>query len=180
MLRLGLAVVSCSALLVMSGCGGGSAVPAGPTGTSTQASSAVSATSSTAPTSGADGSTAPCLFTLRQVSRVLGGRWTRTAKVGQPCAYGSDRGAAFATNRVDDDPVSGLRDARAACVKGVRPIATAQGGFVCVEPHPGGDAVVGNVATGGRLWLVVIPLSKGADPTPQLGAMVALMNGALG
>jgi hypothetical protein len=82
----------------------------------------------------------------------------------------------FATNTVDQAIKPGLRDARRACVAGVKPIAIARGGFVCVERDASGDVVVGNTGARGRLWIVVIVPRPGGTHKAELAAMIALMN----
>lgn len=180
------------ALLPLAGCGGSTpAQPAGaaasvaassastptPTTSTPPAPSTPSPAPSSAPPSATPSAAASnCLFTVPQISRVLGGRWKRQDG-DQACAYTSDRGAILATNTVDRPVASGLQEARDACVPGIRPISAAHGGFVCVERHaPDPDLVVGNTTSGGTLWIAVIVVAPGGKPTAELKAMLALMN----
>lgn len=122
-----------------------------------------------------NGKDANCLFTVAEVSEVLGGAWKRRAIVGKACTYRSDRGAYFATNRVDDDIDGGLIDARRACMPGIKPIQISEQTFVCVEDRKPDDYVVGNTASDGTLWIAVIVPPHGSVPKAQISAMTALM-----
>ena len=185
MARLGtfLAAVLCGTTL-LAGCSGGdddSAASSAPASSTSSASSATSASSSTSATptatpspTGSAGPAASCLFSQAQVSRVLGGSWQRHPQEGKACSYASDRGGVFATNLVDEEIRPGLREARTACVAGVKPIPVGRG-FVCVEQTGKGDLVVGNIGARDRLWVVVIAPAPGGDHRAELAAMVALL-----
>jgi hypothetical protein len=109
------------------------------------------------------------------VSRVLGGSWERHPRSGQSCTYSSDRGAVFATNTVDQAIAPGLREARGECLPGVKPIAIAGGGSVCVEREGSDDYVIGNLGARGRLWLLLIVPRSERPHKPELSAMMALV-----
>lgn len=145
------------------------------TATSAVASSIGSPSSPVSPTTSTDG---PCLFSVAEVSNSLSGTWRNQAKDAKSCIYTSDRGAIFATVPVESiaNAKAGLSEARAGCIHGATPIATAKGGFVCIQQVGAGSEVEGNVATRGHVWLVAIVLRSGDNPQPQLAAMIALMN----
>ena len=154
--------------VLLAGCGGGDAGSAsGPT------SSTTSPTTSSTPEPTAD-----CLLTVPQVSRTLGGTWTREVRASGSCVYSSDRGAQFVATPVDQAAGAALRDARKACVSGIRPISTDGGGFVCAEQRSGRIFVVGNVVVDRTPWVVVIAPTGGGVPSAELKAMVAVMDAA--
>lgn len=182
--------------LALAGCSSGSgsdedpaAAPSTSTTATTSPSSEPTPTTSTTPTAPPTSTPTPtadptptgpeanCLFTVAQVSRVLGGRWTRTPQAAQPCAYNSDRGAVAISQVVAGGIESGLRDARAACVEGVKPVTLRRGRLiVCVERNDQvGQVVVGNVVSRGQLWLVLVPAPGDDVPAAQLEAMLALV-----
>ena len=137
-----------------------------------------SETTSESPSGSAPGEDS-CLFTVAETSTVLGGEWEREPAAGDACGYTSDRGATFATKLVDQPIDAGLRSARKACVEGVRPVAVGEG-FVCLERQPQQDLVVGNIPSGGELFVVVIvPTSEGI-PQAELQAMAALLDSVEG
>lgn len=121
------------------------------------------------------GAASSCLFSVARVSRVLAGSWQRHPRSGHACVYSSDRGGVFTTSIVDQAIKPGLRDARAACVAHVRPIAVARGRFVCLEQHGSDDVIVGNAGVHGRLWLLAILSKAGGTHRAELAAMTALM-----
>lgn len=135
-----------------------------------------STSQATAPATSGKVSAAGCLFTLAQVSSVLGGTWERQPQAAQSCAYLSDRGARFATVNVQAASERGLQAARSSCVAGAEPMTAAGQGFVCLEQRPSGDLVMGNTVARGRLWIVVIKPVSGGTYDPEFAAMLALMN----
>jgi hypothetical protein len=168
--------------LLAAGCAG-EARTAGDSAASTPATRSPSASTPSSPTLSASasrtlpgGEAANCLFTVAQVSRVLGGTWERDAAAGaKPCLYTSDRGAVFTTTTVNQAVGFGLVEAREECLPGVKPIAMRGGGSVCVEREASEDYVVGNIGSRDRLWLLLIGTSSARPHKPELSAMVALV-----
>lgn len=177
-------VLMMSTLLAVAGCSDeGGASPSGvmpstvPTAAESDSTDPSRQSAPTEPTADDDSpeATAACLFTVDEVSAVLGGTWERKPVEGSPCAYTSDRGGVFVTSTIDQPVEPGLRAARQACLSGLDPIEVGDGGFVCIEEGDTEDRVVGNVGSRGELWLAVIVVPKGDLPEEQLRAMVALM-----
>ena len=129
------------------------------------------ASPSTSTTVQADG---PCLFEPSQVATVIPGVWER-APDDDVCTYSSNRGAIFVTTLVDTSAVAGLEASRKDCIADPEPVEIGEHAFVCLEKHADGDLVVGNVATDGRLWsLVIVP--DGGVHDAELGAMGKLVD----
>lgn len=166
-------------LLLASGCTSGDPAPTAEPSASASDSSSGSPSASPSPDPSAspssDPATSTCLFTVAQVTQVLGGTWEREEQDGDACGYTSDRGATFVTNLVDQPVGPGLRAARDSCLEGVRPV-TVGNGFVCVERQPRQDLVVGNIGARGLLWVVVIVPGSDGLPEAELQAMAALLD----
>jgi hypothetical protein len=181
-----------AALLVLGACGGedaaegpAAASPSSSAGASEPSSEAADPTDPPDPTEATEAprtGTQPsgnCLFTVAEVSTVLGGTWTREPSPDGPCAYRSDRGAVFGTQRVR--PVEGqttergLLAARQSCVPGVEPVTLPGDRSVCVEDHGGTDYVVGNLIVARRLWVVVIVPASPRPHAAELRAVTAIV-----
>lgn len=173
-----------AALLVAGACGGEDAAggPTAPDPPSSAEASEPSSEPTTAPSEPARTGTQPsgnCLFTVAEVSTVLGGAWTREPRPDGPCAYRSDRGAVFGTQRVRPVPgqttEQGLLAARQSCVPGVEPVTLPGDRSVCVEDQGGTDYVVGNLVVARRLWVVVIVPTSPRPHDAELRAVTAIV-----
>lgn len=116
----------------------------------------------------------PCLFEPAQVASAIPGVWDHSAD-DEVCTYTSDRGAIFVTTLVDTSVDAGLEASRKACISTPAPVEIGDRAFVCIEDHPDGDLVVGNVAVGTRLWSLVIVPDQGVHDA-ELGAMGRLVD----
>lgn len=178
-----------ASLLVLGACGGQDAAE-GPAAESPSSSAEASEPpSQTAdPTDPTEATEAPrtgtqpsgnCLFTVAEVSTVLGGTWTREPGPDGPCAYRSDRGAVFGTQRVrpveGQTTEQGLLAARQSCVPGVEPVTLPGDRSVCVEDQGGTDYVVGNLIVARRLWVVVIVPTSPRPHDAELRAVTAIV-----